>query len=257
MTRSIFFVLLFIFLATTKYTLGPIMVRFKNSAAVEPIFEEIPDEFARALFPQNFFVLMREFERIGFSLACHLSTSTITKNTHSMISLLVNRAANTFAVIACIRSLNAAAPMVINYVEFVSKFDDGTELDTGNASQVGVFYKPPRATRIRIPHLKDPSALFQVHLYLMKQRSAAARLPEPGTEKEHFSNSVKKSLAEQVELGFYFLDETKQRYRPTWKGAYRATYRLLWPMKQIHQRRQEQEGRRIAGQALGFTREQP
>jgi len=108
----------------------------------------------------------------------------------------------------------------------------------------------PRKTKIKVPHLKQPNALYQVHLHLMRQRSVPAFLPEPGTEKAHFINSVKESLAEQVELGFYFLDETKQCYRHTWRGAYRATYRLLWPLKQIHQRRQEQEGRRIAVEAL-------
>jgi hypothetical protein len=249
MRLSLWLLLLLIFFATAKYTLGPIFIRFKNTASVDPTFHEITDEHARALFPQNFFALIHQFEALGFSLVCHLSTS-MTTNTHSMISLLVNRTTKTFATVACIRSLNAEAPTVVNYFEFTADFEDGWQLDTTNSSTVGVFYKPPRKTQIKVPHLKDPNAQYQVHLHLMKQRNVPACLPEPGTEKARFINSVKESVAEQAELGFYFLDETKQCYRPTWRGAYRATYRLLWPFKQIHQRRQEQEGRRIAVEAL-------
>lgn len=250
MSTSRWLLLLFVFFATAKYTLGPIIVRFKNTASADPTFHEIPDEHARALFPQNFFGLIHEFENLGFSLVGHLSTSSIATNVHSMISLLVNRSTKTFASVACVRSLAAEAPAPVNYIEFHADFEDGSHLDTGNSSTVRVFYDVPRKTVIKVPHLKDPNALYQVHLHLVKQRSVPACLPEPGTETAHFINSVKESLAEQVELGFYVLDEAKQQYRLTWRGAYRATYRLLWPLKQIHQRRQEQEGRRIAVEAL-------
>ena len=248
--------LLFVFLATAKYTLGPIMVRFKSTAAVNPTFDEIPDEHARALFPPNFFTTIHEFEALGFSLVCHLSSSAITSRVHTMVSLLINQSTMTFAAIGFARTLNTQAPVAVSYVEFTAEFEDGSELDTGNISTVRVFYDSPRKTIVRIPHLKDPNALYQVHLYLMKQRKVPPCLPPPGTEKEHFIKSVRESLAEQAELGFYVLDETKQRYRQTWRSAYRGTYRLLWPLKQIHQRRQEREGRRIAAEALSFRRKQ-
>jgi len=250
MPLSLWLLLLLIFFATAKYTLGPIIVRFKNTAAVDPTFHEIPDEHARVLFPQHFFAMIREFEALGFSLVCHLSSSSITGKVHSMTSLLINRSTRTFAAVAFIRSLVAEAPATVSYIEFHADFEDGSRLDTNNSSTVGVFYDAPQKTKIKVPHLKAPSALYQVHLHLMKQRQVPACLPEPGTEKAHFISSTKESLAEQVELGFYFLDETKQCYRHTWRGAYRATYRLLWPMKQIHQRRQAREGRRIAAEAL-------
>lgn len=183
MPRSIWLLVLFVFLATAKYTLGPILVRFKSSVAVEPTFDEIPDEHARALFPQNFFALIHEFEGLGFSLVCHLSSSTISGNVHSLISLLVNRSTSTFAAVTFIRSLAANAPAMINYLEFHADFEDGSQLDTGNPAAVGAFYEVPRKTKIRVPHLKDPNALYQVHLYLMKQRKVPAVCLSPERKK--------------------------------------------------------------------------
>lgn len=245
MPRSIWFLLLLIFLATAPYTLGPIFVRFKSSLSAEPVFEEIPDEYARVLFPQNFFGLIHQFEAMGFSL----STSTINKNLHLMTSLLVNRTTKTFGAVSFIRSLAGTSSIAVSYIEFNTDFEDGSLLETANSSTVRVFYDVPGKTQIKFPHLQDPNALYQVHLYLMKQRNVPAVLPEPGKEKEHYVNSVKESLAEQAELGFYVFDEAKRRYRPTWRGAFRGAYRSVWPMKQIHQRRQEKEGRRIAAEA--------
>src|SRR3954452_4017622 len=84
MPRSITYLLLLAFVATAQYTLAPIIIRFKSGTAVDPTFDEIPDDHARALFPQNFFVTINEFEQLGFSVVCHLSGSSIVKNVHSM-----------------------------------------------------------------------------------------------------------------------------------------------------------------------------
>ena len=249
MTSFSWFVLILILLATAKYTLGPVLVRFKSSAAVNPTFNQYSDEEARNFLPPNFFGIIRELEALGFSPVCHLSSATMTKRVHSLLTLLVNRSSQTLAMIGFIRTVTPNAPLAINYLEFHSDFEDGSQLDTNNASSVRIFYDVPGKFQMRIPHLKDPNALYQVHLYLMNQRNSAAVLPEPGKEVERFIDSVRQSLADQATLGFYVLDETKQRYRHTWRSAFRGVYRLLWPMKQIRLRSQEREGRRVATEA--------
>src|SRR5207253_5321367 len=132
--------LLFVFLATAKYTLGPILVRFKTSASANPSFDEIPDEHARALFPPNFFSTIYELEQLGFSVACHLSSATTVGRAHMVLSLLVNRDAQTMSVIGFARSLRPETfHMTVNFLEFSSHFEDGSELDTSNSSTVKVF----------------------------------------------------------------------------------------------------------------------
>src|SRR5580765_7932071 len=133
MPRSIWLQLVLILFATAPYTLGPILVRFKSSVAADPTFHEISDDHARVLFPQNFLVMFPEFEALGFSLVCHLSSSSITSHLHLMTSLFINRTSKTFAVMGFIRS---QAPAVVNFIEFHADFEDGSQLDTANSSTV-------------------------------------------------------------------------------------------------------------------------
>lgn len=248
--------ILLIVLLTVTYILGPILVRFTARVSPNPTFDEIPDEHARALFPPNFFSTINELETLGFSLACHLSSSTQAPNLHAVLSLLVNRETKTICLITFARSLAPGASHIsVNYVEFSSYFEDGSEINTVNNATVRVFYPLRNKVIVKVRHLKDTGALYQVHLYMARKHPGRAVLPEPGKEIEHLSQNIKEALAQQAQLGYYFLDEKKQCYRLTWKAAFRTTWRLLWPAKQILQRQEEQEGRRIAAEAAaaGYT----
>jgi hypothetical protein len=68
-------------------------------------------------------------------------------------------------------------------------------------------------------------------------------------EADMFREQNRRTLARQAELGYYFLDESGENYRLTWRGAFRSTWRMLWPLKQIVLRRQESNGRRLAAAA--------
>ena len=219
--------------------------------------DEIPDEHARALFPANFFSTIHELETLGFSLIGHLSSSN-TERTHAVLTLLVNRASQTTALVTSVASLTPGTTRPsVNYVEFSTDFDDGSQIDTANSSSVKVFYEVPERLALKVPHLKDVGRLYRVHSYLVGQRGGRSVLAQPGSEVEHLRASSRKSLARQAELGYYVLDEATQRYRHTWRGAIRSTWRLLWPAKPIIQRRQAREGRRIAAAAALAIDRQP
>ena len=77
-------------------------------------------------------------------------------------------------------------------------------------------------------------------------------LVEAGEEIEHFRASHKKALSEQAALGYYYLDETTERYRHSWSSAILTTWRLLWPVKQVLMLCKARRGRLIA-RAAGIT----
>ena len=237
------------FVLLWKHIFGPFLVRAKVSRPVNPTFDEIPDEHARELFPPSFFDSIRELEALGFALVCHLSSGGV-EQTHTVLSLMVNRESRTQASIGSIVSLRPGAPSSqVNYVEFTSRFSDGHEIDTANVSSVSVFYPDPERTAHKIPHLKDLADLYHVHEYVVRQHGSRTVLPDEGLEVRSFIQNVKHSQDKQVELGFFFLDEKTQRYRHTWRSACRATWRSLWPLKSILLRQQEREGRRLASEA--------
>jgi len=237
------------FLVLQKHILGPFMLKKVHFMPKERVYEEIPDEKAKILFPPMFFEAISELNAIGFSLVCHL-VSNDSGRTRSAISLFVNRDTKTMAFmgrVAVRRSVTNRRP--VGLLEFNTRLQDGTEISTINTSTVHVFYDLPEKVLTRVPHLKDAASLFRVHQYIVRQRHSPAMLTEPGTEADSFRKEINHSLARQAEMGYYFLDESGQNYRLTWKGAFRSSWRLLWPTKQILQRRQEREGRRMAAAA--------
>ena len=246
MSSTLWLVVILALAIASPYLIGPILVRARAGTSAHHSFDAIPDEHARALFPASFFSTIYELEALGFSLIAHLSSASGAR-AHTIVSLLTNPVSKTMASVASIVPLVPGAfPVVTTFVEFTTEFEDGSEINTLNNPTVRIFYDVPKKTIIKIPHLKDMYRLYQVHLYLIGQMKSRAVLPDAGTEGAHFSASFEGSLAQQVELGFYSLDEAAERYRHTWRGAIRTAWRLLWPAKQILEYRQTRDGRSIA-----------
>jgi hypothetical protein len=238
------------FLLLQKHILGPFVVHARNFMPREYQYEEISEEQAHILFPPQFFETISELNAIGFSLVCHLLSSS-SRQTRMALSLLVNRDTKTVALTGRVAVKNPAAIRVpVGFLEFDSHFKDGSEINTINTPTVGVFYDVPEKVAHAVPHLRDAASLFRVHQYLVGQKSRPAVLPEPGTELDFLRAHNRRTLARQAELGYFFLDQSGEYYRLTWRAAFRSTYRLLWPAKQILQRRLERAGRRLAAEAM-------
>lgn len=236
----------------SQHLLSPIMVRWKAKISANPHFDVLAEDQVTGVDTPTFQSTMYQLEVLGFSLASHLcSSSDSTPKVETIISYFVNRDLQMTALITQMTSLMPVAKHIgVYYLEFYSEFKDGSEISTINSPMVQVFYDMPQKLIARIPHVKDVGQLYYIHSHLVGQRTSPPILPEPGHEAAHLSESMKKSLAQQAELGYLFLDKRTPHYRHTWKGAFRGTWRLLWPLKQIIERRQEAEGRRIAAAAL-------
>lgn len=236
----------------SMHIFGPILVRAKTKVAANPGFEILSDAQAEGLTSQIFLSMLYQIEVLGFSLVGHLSSAPDNiPGTQMILTLLVNRESKTMAVVMQVASLAPGmAHLAMCVLEFYSEFEDGSDMSTVNGPSAQVFYDSPKKLTLRIPHMKDAAGLYHIHsLYVAKQHKMPV-LPKPGDELDHLVESVRKALAQQAELGYYFLDEKAGQYRLTWRGAFRTTWRMLWPLKQIIEQRQQQKGRRIAAEAL-------
>ena len=216
-----------IFLLTSKHVFGPVMVRATSGLPASWNFDQLPVDYPLLKLPANFPQRLYQLECLGFSLVSHLVAADQGR-IRMVVSLLVNRDAKTSACI-CFMVANTGGKGVTNdYVEFSTDFADGFEVNTLNSSTVSVFHPVPQREVVRVPQIKDVSALYDVHAHrIAQQMTRHAVLPLEGQEVEHFSASFQKAMGEQVEHGYYFLDHSKRRYRPTWAGAIRSTWRLL------------------------------
>jgi hypothetical protein len=242
-----------VFSITFRHILGPILIHAKTSQPVNRNFTELPVDYPLMHLPPTFPQKLYELEGLGFSLVGHLVLGDDQASVKGVISILVNRESKTMATIGSFFAKSRAPHVSTHFVEFTTEFDDGSEINTLNSPNVSIFRPIPHKTIRRIPHLHSLSSLHQVHCYLVGQEAGrSALLPPQGNEVHHLHASIGKDFGQQVELGYYFLDEAAQRYRLTWCAAITSAWRLLWPAKQIIQRRQEQDGKRIA-EAAGIS----
>jgi hypothetical protein len=118
---------------------------------------------------------------------------------------------------------------------FQTRFDDGTEVVTGNNRITVGLPSLPGTTYLWLSEVRDASQLYRVHdqvrdhLGLGKKRLSVG--PDPAAFLTAGRNRI---LAHHVETGYYYLDETHGVYRPTWKGAVLMTWRLLWPIRPFY-----------------------
>jgi hypothetical protein len=232
---------------SSKHVVGPVMVRANSSLPANREFDELPADYPLLHLPPRFPQQLYALEGLGFSLVRHLVSRPDQKQLRMLVSLLKNQETKTMASLVWITSTAGTKRITNDFLEFTTEFADGFEVNTVNSSTVNVFHRVPERAVVKVPHVKDVSDLCLVHSHMVaKQVNRRAVLPPEGHEVEHFRASFEKCMAQQVARGYFFLDGSTQRYRHTWIGAIRSTWRLLWPAKQILQHRQAREGRLIA-----------
>ena len=244
---------LLIFALVFPYVAGPVLIRHRAGVRAQQPYIEVSDEAARRRFPQQSFWLISQLEALGFSLIAHLASGDEITKVNSMLSLLVNRDSQTGAIVGRAFTSKPMANAVIEFVAFSTEFEDGSEIVSSNSPVVSIFRDVPHRLRLNIPQLKDPSRLYYIHMhYVAKRVDCAPVLVKPGEEITHFRAGHEKALAEQAALGYYYFDETTERYRHCWSSAILTTWRMLWPVKPILMMCKARQGRLIA-RAAGIS----
>jgi hypothetical protein len=141
-------------------------------------------------------------------------------------------------------------PRRVFYVEFVSRFRDGTVVHTNNSPQPGVFGPRPTHTAGRFPAVKEADRLYRLHQALAERHPSGLkvlRLDEEfaGEARATVAASLVEEMEAQVKTGYLHLSPQERVYRPTCKGACLMTWKLLWPVKAIRRVLQEREAARL------------
>lgn len=97
----------------------------------------------------------------------------------------------------------------------------------------------------KFPEITNPHLLYQVHRRLCNNLAAGVeRVPwTDGMEVFRLSYGAVKEVRKQAEFGYYYLDEQKDKFRPTWKGAYVMTCGLAWPIGSLRKMRMKSRAR--------------
>jgi len=121
---------------------------------------------------------------------------------------------------------------VVAVLEFATRFEDGTELDTGNAPVSGLFAEPPWRTVQRFPGVTDLNKLHEAHrrrVEEMKSRGIAPRFARAENLMEEIRQSQVRQMDYQVEKGILRKDEQANLYRATPKIAFKGVSKFINP----------------------------
>ena len=109
-------------------------------------------------------------------------------------------------------------------------------ITTNNHDSPTYFPKPrPPVHVFAFPQVRDPGRLYKVHQAVVGQFDGGGLRGDPiGDDPEaYFKRSQQREFARFIACGYQYLDEAKGVQRPTWKGAFMASLKLIWPVKQI------------------------
>lgn len=226
--------------AIAPYTLGPIIVRFFQRWTTRPAFEPydpirhpLPDDLA-ASFRESVDALVGA----GYAPIADLAHASPIAKVQLRVALLNDPTVGGHALVIGARSTNPKAKIAACYVEFPTRFSDGTTLSVNNNADVEAYPAAPGRVVERFPQVRDPARLRRVNGALLdRQYADRPRVPlDPAGDPAGFvSDAMTREYELQIGTGYLWRDDraSPQVYRPTWLGAWAMAWRLLPPLRQI------------------------
>jgi hypothetical protein len=233
------FALLMLLVATlVPYVLVPIVVYFTQRWPLHPALETydpirhpIPDDLAAA-FGDSRDAVAGE----GFQTIADLAHENQVTKLQLRIALLESAATGEHALIVAGRSTNPKVKIAACFVDFPSKFTDGSTLSVTNTRDPEIYPPVPGYDVERFPPVRDPARLHRISRGLVERvHLGKTREPlQPGSDPTGFVRaSIVREYQNQVGTGYLRLDERARAFRPTWRGAWSMTWRMLPPLRQI------------------------
>ncbi len=119
---------------------------------------------------------------------------------------------------------------------FRTEFADETNVTTSN-NNFPSHYPPPRPPVhvFAFPQVRDPERLYKVHQTVVVQFEEGSPRRDPiGDDPDAYLKRLQqREHARFRACGYQYLDEAKGVQRLTWKGAFMATLKMIWPVRQI------------------------
>ncbi len=210
---------------------GPFLIHARQRQPAHPSFKpfdprSLPEDTA------DFFIeSVTLLGEMGFTFAGYFSWEAQEKQ-QLYFALMSKPADNTLVMAVFATSGQEKNPVEIYYIEYASEFRSGVEILTNNNPQLDVCYYPPDRRVFAFPHIADPRHLYILHRRLVERHAGGMRpfFPGEGREVNAVYESIRQVYENQVRVGYFYLDEMESAYRPTWKGAFLMTWKLLWPV---------------------------
>ena len=235
-----------IVIAAAPYVIAPIRVYQRQRQPARPSFEPF-DAAQHPLAPGVVDSMQKNvalLAQAGFRQVGDLFRSDATAR---LRAVLMDTAAEDLAVV--VGGAPVARPERGSCtVELVARFAGDRSLTVQNSPFPGVFGRVPGREKVRLRDVRDPVRLFRIYQALVARQYGALRR-EPAdyrTDPGGFLGAaMARELGQQIDTGYLWLDDGAQVYRPTWKGAFLMTWKLMQPFRDIGEWRSDRRARTL------------
>jgi hypothetical protein len=220
------------------YLLCVLMTYVRQWSAIEMDFRSI-DPGGRDTAPwitQEMQGAISGLASLEFSLLGCYEVKRPTTNANAYIVFLERRSTFDLAKLLIVDVKVGVVRKTVVMLSFMTKFDDGSVLATGNSKVPRVIPSLARyAGSLNVPWVRNAFDLYEIHRALVAQSGKNPVRedhlePDPSVRLRNFERETQE---ECVARGYYSLDMANKRYRVTWKGAALMVAKLIWPLKPI------------------------
>jgi hypothetical protein len=232
---ALFEVLMFLgALAAFMYLLAPIVIKssqfLQATLQFEPLFADQLPPFARDFIQR----CVHGFTPLGFVAVESFRTINVAPDILAFVLILVDSERRDICQLISTMSLKMSIVRSVT-ITMKTEYEDGGAIVTTTA-KTGVFPRNPRNDTLVLPGRNDPTLLARVHRLRCERSNRMSQkrpVPVPGTWLDYIREEYARDVQRVTDAGYYWLDVRAQVYRPTWKGAYLMSWKLLWPVKQL------------------------
>jgi hypothetical protein len=228
-------------LLLSPYLLGPLLIKMIFWAKVSPTVEVYnPYQIPPPVDVSQFFnYVAQELQQVGFEPTSHMILPEVVANVDSLVMFLQNpqQQDEAIAMAAITRGSDITGQrMQSKSIEFSSTFQDGLSIDTNNSQEEHALALSPHKQMFQFQKIFDPVRLYHVHRQLVAEHAKAAKQPitPRGMEGPRLAEAMAAEFAYQVNAGIFKLDASRTKYRATLIGAFKMTWKNLFPIKQLY-----------------------
>jgi hypothetical protein len=236
-------------LLAAVYVIGPLVVwsmaRFRKDPTAIPF-----DPRQTPAPPEVQADLDRAVEALrpeGFEPMSYIVFPDSMPGTKTIAVLLIRREDDVLVLInVSINTFGGQAKVGDRSIEFVTTFADGFEHHTLWNLTSPPLPRMPSKSVLQVDS-DDAGFLWRVHRAAVeaKRTSKNRPLPEDVVTPEYVKAEMLKSWTELAEVGWTRVDERRNEFRLTAKGAYLATWGMLWPVAGIRRAARRRRNARL------------
>lgn len=199
-----------------------------------PSFEAItPDHFTGLAEPTREFFHQSsdELRALGFTLMAYGRAIKQVANISGYVMVFRKDPEQDWATVAHYLVESKDTKKEMSYVDLSTTHVDETVVSTSNWDQLPLWDPASRRHRFWLSKVRDLDRLYAIHRELVRQHGSGAprRRVRDSEALTKLADAIQRELRDQETEGWLYLDPTTLDYRPTTKGAYRMTWRQMWP----------------------------